>query len=324
MNLTTISDLTRTYGISTRTLRYYEQMGLIQSVRQEDYAYRAYDEKACRRVGQIVLLRKLRLPVKKIAELLHSDDAMHAVAAFEERLREIAGEVDALMTLRDILTELIQRLQTVSSARLSDRLLSDERMAALIDSIKDEAPKLKEARSMNDLNQADSILSKLRDVRILYLPPATVVAAHFIGPDPEDMASDMIEAFARANDLIRIKPDLRMYGFNHPNPVDETNSHGYEFWLTIPDDLDVPAPLQKKRFPGGLYAAHMIRMGDFQEWAWLDQWVRENGEYVYAGKGDPENMFDSLEEHLNIFSHLSMPGKITPTQLDLLIPVRKK
>ncbi len=33
-------------NISTRTLRYYEQIGLIESVKKEDYAYRTYDEAA--------------------------------------------------------------------------------------------------------------------------------------------------------------------------------------------------------------------------------------------------------------------------------------
>jgi len=44
MNLITISDMTKNLGISTRTLRYYEQIGLIESIKKDDYAYRTYDE----------------------------------------------------------------------------------------------------------------------------------------------------------------------------------------------------------------------------------------------------------------------------------------
>ncbi|GAA5786808.1 effector binding domain-containing protein [Chitiniphilus shinanonensis] len=176
----------------------------------------------------------------------------------------------------------------------------------------------------DDLKHDRQSCSKLLNVRILYLPPATVAAAHFIGPDPEHVTLDQIAAFARAHDLARIKPDLRLYGFNHPNPVDDTGAHGYEFWLTIPDDLAVPAPLTKKRFEGGLYAAHAIQMDDFHEWEWLSAWVEQNGEYVYRGNGSPENMFDSLEEHLNVFTHLQTPGALRPAQLDLLVPVRHR
>jgi hypothetical protein len=38
--LVKIKEMSGKYGISARTLRYYEDMGLIESVRNDDYAYR--------------------------------------------------------------------------------------------------------------------------------------------------------------------------------------------------------------------------------------------------------------------------------------------
>ena len=38
MELTTISEILKSMNISTRTLRYYEQIGLIDSVKKDDYA----------------------------------------------------------------------------------------------------------------------------------------------------------------------------------------------------------------------------------------------------------------------------------------------
>ena len=70
MELQTASQVSRNYGISTRMLRYYEQAGLIQSLRKEDYAYRVYDESAVNRLRQIIVLRKLRVPVKQIIAYL--------------------------------------------------------------------------------------------------------------------------------------------------------------------------------------------------------------------------------------------------------------
>ena len=66
--------------------------------------------------------------------------------------------------------------------------------------------------------------------------------------------------------------------------------------------------------------------GNFYEWAWLDRWVQENGEYVYRGSGNPENMFGSLEEHLNYFTLVQemQEGEPEVLQLDLLIPVIKR
>ena len=44
MELQTISQFSKQFKISTITLRYYEQIGLIQSTLKEDYSYRTYDE----------------------------------------------------------------------------------------------------------------------------------------------------------------------------------------------------------------------------------------------------------------------------------------
>lgn len=48
--LTTISEVSKTYDVSTRTLRYYEELGIIHSTRKEDYAYRVYDDEAISRL----------------------------------------------------------------------------------------------------------------------------------------------------------------------------------------------------------------------------------------------------------------------------------
>ena len=61
MNLVTISELSRQMNISTRALRYYEQVGLIESVKKDGYAYRTYDEATVVRLQQILVLRKLRI-----------------------------------------------------------------------------------------------------------------------------------------------------------------------------------------------------------------------------------------------------------------------
>ena len=48
--LTKIKDVSSKYNITTRTLRYYEDMGLVASTRTDDYAYRLYDENAVKRI----------------------------------------------------------------------------------------------------------------------------------------------------------------------------------------------------------------------------------------------------------------------------------
>ena len=66
MDIQTISMVSKRFNISTRTLRYYEQIGLLQSIKKDGYAYRTYDECSLNRLEQIIILRKLRIALKQI------------------------------------------------------------------------------------------------------------------------------------------------------------------------------------------------------------------------------------------------------------------
>jgi len=317
--LQTITQLTKSLGVSTRTLRYYERIGLLESRRVEGYAYRVYDELAIARLKQIIILRKLRVPLKQIAQLLSDGGAVNAIDLFMRNIGELDEEITSLSTIRDILQALVDKLRESAGLHLSSHLLSDKKIMALV------AP-----LTLNQfaLKEAEEKLSKLtdRDVRIVYLPPATVAASHYIGDEPEHHAAMVMDKFVLESNLPEIKPDLRHYGFNHPNPVDDTGFHGYEMWVTIPDDMEVPPPLEKKRFAGGLYAAHMIPMGAFEEWHWLFQWLERSEKYEYRGGGSDENMFDALEEGLNYRNNVAhvKDGVYDDIQLDLLLPVKEK
>ena len=167
-----------------------------------------------------------------------------------------------------------------------------------------------------------------RDVRIIYLPPATVAASHYIGDAPEHHAAAAIGRFVDESNLREIKPELRSYGFNHPNPKDETNFHGYEVWVTIPDDVEVPPPLEKKRFEGGLYAAYMIPIGMFEAWHWLWKWAEESDKYdLNTIEDGGERMHGLLEEPL-LFGYPARPMEHgigdNDLQLDLLLPIKEK
>lgn len=69
-NLIKIKEMSSRYSVTARTLRYYEDMGLITSIRSDDYAYRMYDEKAVRKLEQILILRKLNISIKDIQRIL--------------------------------------------------------------------------------------------------------------------------------------------------------------------------------------------------------------------------------------------------------------
>lgn len=69
MDFVKITDLTIQLGISSRTLRYYEQMGLVQSERLQIEKYRFYNQENIERVKQILVLSKMQIPVKDIVKI---------------------------------------------------------------------------------------------------------------------------------------------------------------------------------------------------------------------------------------------------------------
>lgn len=325
MELLTISQVSKKLGISTRMLRYYEQTGLIKSFKKEGYAYRMYDAEAMYKVEQIILLRKLRIPVRQIQVILENHDAVSLIDIFRQNINGLDEEITALSAIKDILLSFIQELVKVTALPLSDIIAENDTLMTAIESLDIVNTKIQDSHQ-NHVNNADKTLSRIKDVRILYLPPSAVASAHVIGDDPEDHVNAMLDDFVCRNALQNRKPDLRHYGFNHPNPMDETGCHGYEAWVTIPEDMEVLPPLKRKQFQGGLYGAYMIPFGDFSKWGDLLDWANHNDTYEFAGDlKDQEHMCGLMEEHLNYYHHLDPASfRLEDLQLDLLIPIKKK
>lgn len=322
----TVIEVSRMYGVTARMLRHYEKLGLMESARKEDYAYRVYREQDIRRLRQILALRKMRVSLKDIGAILADPGTGTAIAVLEKTLARMNAESEALGAVRDVVAEFLDALKRRPMLPAGTVLLEDGRLLDSADDLSPSSTLIREERK-SAMERMEQAAGAMTDVRIIHLPASDVAAAHVVGDEPEDRAGTMIAGFVRAARLWERHPGLRLYGFNHPNPVDDSGWHGYEFWVTVPEDVEVPPPLERKRFEGGTYAAHMIRMGDFQEWAWLDEWVKSSDEYEYAGNGDPETMFGALEEHLNYHDDIrdAPEGEEPRTrQLDLLIPVRRK
>lgn len=72
-NMGKIRDISVRYNVSARALRYYEDMGLIESTRSDEYAYRLYDEAAVKRLEQILILRRLNISIKSV-HMIYADD----------------------------------------------------------------------------------------------------------------------------------------------------------------------------------------------------------------------------------------------------------
>lgn len=334
MKLLTISQISKTFNISTRTLRYYEQIGLLSSTKKEDYAYRTYNEAAIIHLQQIIILRKLRIPLKQIAEILINEDAILAIEVFKKNIEEINDEIAALSTIKSVLSTFIENLGYAVSEKTKLNLLGDENILKVVEALTVTKIKFKEEKTLEDLNKANEQLNILKDIRIVYIPPMTVASSHYIGKDSEMYVGEILDKFIRESDLLRIKPDARHFGFNNPMPPRDAEygspSVGYEMWVSIPDDFEVPEPLVKKHFYGGMYAAHAIHMDEFDHWGLLSEWVFNNTDYEHAWGEQrcdlpDKNMDWAIEEQLNFYNNVQdLNFSNEKMQLDLLFPIRNK
>lgn len=126
-NLIKIKDVSSKYSITARTLRYYEDMGLINSIRGDDYAYRMYDENAVKRLEQILILRKLNISIRDIQRIFSTSSSDIVLEVLEKKVQNIDDEVALLHELKDIVLDFIHEIERIDFASNSDiQLLYDK------------------------------------------------------------------------------------------------------------------------------------------------------------------------------------------------------
>lgn len=83
-----IGELARSSGVSPRTLRHYDAIGLMKPSGVTEAGYRQYDEDAPQRLSFILLFRELGFPLREIRGMLDSPD-FDPVAALEEQIAKL-------------------------------------------------------------------------------------------------------------------------------------------------------------------------------------------------------------------------------------------
>ncbi len=66
-----IHEVAKISGVSVRTLRHYDEIGLLCPARRSESGYRLYTNRELERLGRILFLRELDFSLKEIAELLN-------------------------------------------------------------------------------------------------------------------------------------------------------------------------------------------------------------------------------------------------------------
>lgn len=99
----TIKEVSKLTGLSIRTLRYYDEIGLLKPTAYKESGYRLYDDKALEKLQEIMFFRELELPLTKIKEIMDhpnydKEQALSAQKSLLERKRNRLNGIIELIT----------------------------------------------------------------------------------------------------------------------------------------------------------------------------------------------------------------------------------
>lgn len=94
-----IQSLSKMAGVSTRTLRYYDEIGILKPARMASSGYRVYSEKEVDLLQQILFYKELGIELKVIKQILSSPsfDILKALYSHKEGLLKKRAQIDLLI-----------------------------------------------------------------------------------------------------------------------------------------------------------------------------------------------------------------------------------
>lgn len=81
-----ISELAKLAGISTRTLRYYDEIGILKPVREADSNYRYYNDDDIDKLQQILLLTSIGMPLDQVKQHIDSISTEERIILLDNHL----------------------------------------------------------------------------------------------------------------------------------------------------------------------------------------------------------------------------------------------
>jgi MerR family transcriptional regulator, aldehyde-responsive regulator len=98
----TIAEVSKKFGLSQDTLRYYERIGLVPSISRSKSKIRDYSEEDCRWIEFIKCMRKAGLPIEVLIEY---------VTLFQKGDETIAARKELLIEQRKLLVEKMDEMK---------------------------------------------------------------------------------------------------------------------------------------------------------------------------------------------------------------------
>ena len=108
-----IGSVAKQSGVSIKTIRYYEELGLLKASSRTESGYRLFDSDILSRLSFIKRAQSLGLTLAEIKEFLHIYDegdlpCEHAKVKLQEQITDIDEQIQQLVVLKQELQRLLQ------------------------------------------------------------------------------------------------------------------------------------------------------------------------------------------------------------------------
>lgn len=107
----TVGQMAKSMGVSAQTLRHYEEMGLVESQRNEQNQYREFSMRDNKILMQTGLYRSMGFSLKEIRSLFKEYQGEEVQEAFDRRIDEVDQQIEELIQLKEELKEYAAYIQ---------------------------------------------------------------------------------------------------------------------------------------------------------------------------------------------------------------------
>ncbi len=120
----TVFELAKMMGVSGRTLRYYDQIGLLKPERISSSGYRIYGEREVKVLRRIIFYKRLGMKLDDIKRIL-TENGFDKEKMLEEHLREMKSERERIEGIINSIEKIVKSkkiTKNISSQKTDDEM----------------------------------------------------------------------------------------------------------------------------------------------------------------------------------------------------------
>lgn len=115
----TVKDVSEITGVSIRTLRYYDEIGLFKPTQLTEAGYRLYNEKALEKLQEIMFFRELEFPLTEIKNIMENQDYDKEQALLTQRFL-LEHKRNRLNGIIELINDVMKGVNTMNFEAFND------------------------------------------------------------------------------------------------------------------------------------------------------------------------------------------------------------